>query len=109
MYALYDVLLAMFCNEWTWVSLKKVQIERVEKNRKEDQGPVGVGRMMKRREMRCCQNNPFNWHAAFKLTITSLGMSLAQQIAELDDPTPVGMPLNSTIYQPRAHHISVRL
>lgn len=34
MYALYDVLLAMFCNEWTWVSLKKVQIGRVEKERK---------------------------------------------------------------------------
>ena len=34
LYALYDVLLAMFCSEWTWVSLKKVQIKRVENDRK---------------------------------------------------------------------------
>ena len=32
LYALYDVLLAMFCNEWTWVSFKMVQIVRVEKD-----------------------------------------------------------------------------
>ena len=40
-YAQYDVLLAMFCNEWTWVGLKRIQIERVERT-KEDYGPVGV-------------------------------------------------------------------
>jgi hypothetical protein len=31
-YAQYDVLLAMFCNEWTWVTLKNIQIEKVERN-----------------------------------------------------------------------------
>ncbi len=40
-YALYDVLLTMFCNKWTWVSLKRIQIEKVERTR-EDYGPVGV-------------------------------------------------------------------
>ncbi len=48
-YALYDVLLAMFCNEWTWVSLKRIQIEKVERTR-EDYGPVGV---WEKREKRC--------------------------------------------------------
>lgn len=36
MYALYDVFLAMFCNEWTWVSLKTVQIEKSGKRTGED-------------------------------------------------------------------------
>jgi hypothetical protein len=31
----------MFCNEWTWVILKRIQIEKVERMR-EDYGPVGV-------------------------------------------------------------------
>jgi hypothetical protein len=50
-YALYDVLLAMFCNEWTWVGLKRIQIERVERT-KEDYGPVGVWEG-KKRAKRC--------------------------------------------------------
>jgi hypothetical protein len=40
-YALYDVLLAMFCNEWTWVIFKRIQIEKW-KGTREDYGPVGV-------------------------------------------------------------------
>jgi hypothetical protein len=51
-YALYDVLLAMFCNKWTWVSLKRIQIERVGRIR-EDYGPVGVWEE-KREEVRSC-------------------------------------------------------
>ena len=51
-YVLYDVLLAMFCNEWTWVSLKKIQIEKVEGNERRLRP---CGRLEeKREEMRSC-------------------------------------------------------
>ena len=51
-YAQYDVLLAMFCNEWTWVSLKKIQIEKEERN---ERILRPCGRLKeKREEMRFC-------------------------------------------------------
>ena len=63
-YALYDVLLAMFCNEWTWVSLKKIQIEKVERNERRLR-PCG---RLKKREKRCALaklGQLFYWHVAF--------------------------------------------
>ena len=51
-YALYDVLLAMFCNEWTWVILKRIQIEKVERNERRLRP---CGRLKeKKEEMRSC-------------------------------------------------------
>jgi hypothetical protein len=48
--------LAMFCNEWTWVSLKKIQIEKVERN---ERILRPCGRLKeKREEMRPCQTKP---------------------------------------------------
>ena len=124
----------MFCNEWTWVSLKKVQIKRVEKDRKRlrpcgrwkkerrrlaplpnsvNSYSAAINLLVLARGFRLINHNPphplstrscsssclLNVRSFSLLSLTisnncSLGLSLAQQIAELDEPTPVGKSLN---------------
>jgi hypothetical protein len=67
--AQYDVLLAMFCNEWTWVSLKRVQIEGVKKEQ------IKALWALEEREKRTCgPAKPDQNQFVFRIILTARGL-----------------------------------
>jgi len=107
LYALYDVLLAMFCNEWTWVSLKKVQIKRVEKYRKRLR-PCGRWKK-ERRRLAPLPNSVNSYSAAINLLVLARGFRLINHNpppSTLNSVLLIVMPSQRPfIFTPFSHYI----